>query len=100
MMDLISTFFLSSRIADLVLAVMLVEAVVLLAWSLRTASTLRTANIMSALLPGFFLVLALRAALVQAEWFWIALALVGALITHLVDMRMRFQSHAASSLNR
>ena len=99
-MQAISTFFVDGKIADLVLAVMLVEALVLVAISRRAQSTLSATSIVLALLPGFFLVLALRAALVHAQWFWIALALTGALITHLIDMRMRFQSRAALSLSR
>ena len=99
-MDVISTFFLDGGIADLVLAVMVVEAAVLIAWSRRGASTLSAASIIVALLPGLFLALALRAALVRADWFWIALALIGALLTHLIDMRMRFQPRVAASLNR
>ena len=99
-MDAITTLFVDGKIADLVLAVMVVEALVLVALSRRTQSSLSATSIVSALLPGFFLALALRAALVHAEWFWIALALFGALITHLIDMRMRFQSRAVSSLSR
>lgn len=96
-MDLVSAFFLDGSITYLVLAVMLVEALVLLTLSRRSSAHFSAASIASALLPGFFLALALRAALIHAEWFWIALALIGALITHLVDMRMRLQSHVASS---
>ena len=99
-MEAISTFFIDGRIADLVLAVMVVEAVLLVALSRRSASSISAVSIMSALFPGFFLVLALRAAFVHADWFWIALALIGALITHLIDMRMRFQPRSASPLNR
>ena len=99
-MEAIRAFFIDGSIADLVLAVMLIEAAVLLAFSRRGTSRLSAASIMSALLPGFFLALALRAAFVRAGWLWIALALIGALITHLVDMRMRFQSRPVTSLPR
>lgn len=99
-MDVISTLFVGSRIADIVLAVMVVEAVLLLWLSRRPQSSLSAASIISALLPGFFLALALRAALIRAEWFWIALALIGALVTHLIDMRMRFQARPRSPLHR
>lgn len=99
-MDVISTFFLDGRIAYLVLAVMLVEALLLMWLSRRSNSHFSIASIASALLPGFFLALALLVALTRGAWFWIALALIGALITHLIDMRMRFQSRNAPSLNR
>lgn len=99
-MDVISTFFLDGRIACLVLAVMLAEALLLFVLSRRSTSHFSAASIASALLPGFFLVLALLVALTRAAWFWIALALIGALVTHLIDMRLRFQSRTAPSLNR
>lgn len=96
-MQPISAFFLSEHIADLVLAVMAIEAAVLVWLSRRPHTKFSASTIMSALLPGFFLALALRSALVRAEWFWIALALIGALITHLIDMRLRLQSRTAPS---
>ena len=99
-MDVISTFFLDGRIAYLVLAVMLVEALLLMWLSRRSTSHFSAASIASALLPGFFLALALLVALTRGAWFLTALALIGALITHLIDMRMRFQSRTAPSLNR
>ena len=99
-MDAISALFVGGKIADLVLAVMVIEAVVLVALSRRAQSVLSLSSIFSALLPGFFLVLALRAAFVHAQWFWIALALTGALVTHLIDMRLRFSSRAATSVSR
>ena len=96
-MDAITTLFVDGKIAELVLAVMVVEALVLVALSRRAQSVPPATSIVFALVPGFFLVLALRAVFVHAQWFWIALGLTGALITHLIDMRMRFQSRAASS---
>lgn len=99
-MDGISTFFLGGRIADLVLAVMVIEALLLLWLSRRPKSSLSALGVMSALLPGFFLALALRAVFTHAEWFWIALALFGALTTHLIDLRLRFHSRAESPFIR
>lgn len=99
-MDLLCTLLSSEHLADIVLVVMVVEALAL-SWYLRpTIGTSRTKIILLALLPGCFLVLALRAALVHAAWFWIALALVGALISHLADMRQRLQISAPPSINR
>lgn len=99
-MDAASIFFSGGRIADVVLGVMLVEGLLLLWLSRRPHLRLSAASITLALLPGFFLALALRAALVHADWSWIALALIGALASHLADMRLRFQTRSASPLNR
>ena len=90
-MDFFSKLFVDGRIADIVLVVMVAEAFALSWYSRQHVGAPTIKAILLALLPGGFLALALRAALVQAEWFWIALALVGALFTHAADMRQRFQ---------
>ena len=98
-MDLLHTLFVGEHLADIVLAVMVVEALAL-SWYLRqTIDASSTKFILLALLPGCFLVLALRAALVHADWFWIVLALFGALISHLADLRQRLQIPAPPPLN-
>jgi hypothetical protein len=43
------------------------------------------------LLPGVCLMLAVRAALVGAIWPWVPIALSGALIAHLFDLRVRWR---------
>ena len=98
MMDVLSKLFLDGRIADIVLAVMVVEAFALSWYSRQRMGAPTVTTILLALLPGAFLALALRAALVHAQWFWMALALVGALVTHLMDMRRRFQHRTSSSV--
>jgi hypothetical protein len=42
------------------------------------------------LLPGIFLLMALRAALAGASWPWVPMALTAALIAHLLDLRQRW----------
>ena len=79
---------------------MWVEALVLIVLSRKNTHHLSASTIVCALLPGFFLALALLVALIHAAWLWLALALIGALITHFIDMRMRFQARNASSLSR
>ncbi len=98
-MDVLSKLFLDGRIADVVLAVMVVEAFALSWYSRQRIGGLTIKIILLSLLPGAFLALALRSALVHAEWFWIALALVGALVTHVMDMRLRLQPPTSSSVN-
>jgi hypothetical protein len=91
-MDALGALLANGRIADIVLAVMIAEAVALLLASRFGRIGMSCSQVAAALLPGFFIVLALRAALVQANWSWIALALLGALVAHLVDMRQRLRS--------
>jgi hypothetical protein len=78
------------RIADLVLAVLLIEAVALTAYHRRTRRGLVPAAVVLNLAAGAALLLALRGALVGAGWGWIALALAGALAAHLADLRQRW----------
>ena len=75
--------FASGHAVDIVLAVMLVEAIALIARG-RAATT-----VVFALLPGALMLLALRGALVGAAWPWIALALGTSFPVHLADLRQR-----------
>jgi hypothetical protein len=43
------------------------------------------------LLPGIFLLVALRVALAGAAWPWVPLALIAALVAHLLDLRQRWR---------
>ena len=76
-------FLTGPRLADIVLVAMVAEFVVLVA----AGGSWRTVAI--ALLPGAFLVLALRGALGGMAWPWIVLPLVLSWPAHLVDLRSR-----------
>ena len=82
-MDMIETFFARGHAADLVLAVLAIEAVWLKSrgWSFGKITGL--------IGPAVFIVLALRAALVGAGWWWVAILLVLSLPLHLMDLRGR-----------
>lgn len=80
------TFLTSPHLIDLIMVVTLLEAAILLA--LRVLSPLAIARM---LLPGIFLLLALRAALAEAAWPWVPLALTAALVAHLFDLQGRWR---------
>ncbi|GJD51637.1 hypothetical protein OPKNFCMD_4392 [Methylobacterium crusticola] len=82
-------WFASGRLIDLVLALVAVEAVLLLAWRRRAGHGPAPASLVANLASGACLMLALRAALTGADWRWLALALVGSLIAHLADLGLR-----------
>lgn len=84
-------FFGSGHAADLILAVLAIEAALLLAWRRRTGRGPAPRAVLAMVLPGAALVLALRGALVGAWWGWIALALVAALAAHLFDLAQRWR---------
>ena len=83
MTDGMHWLFASGHAVDLVLCVILAEAVILVR---RGWSGLDTVLL---LLPGALILLALRAALVEAEWWWVALPLLASLPVHLADVANR-----------
>ena len=85
-----SGLFESTRIADLILAVLLLEGVVLglLARAGRGPAPRAFLPFLGA---GVCLVLALRAVLAGADWPWLAGALLGALVLHGADLLLRWR---------
>ena len=80
---MIETLFASGHAADLVLAVVALEGV----WLARRGW--RWGRIVKLLGPAVFLVLAVRAALVGAQWYWVALLLAASFPLHLMDLMER-----------
>ncbi len=80
-----TALFTSPLLADLVLAVLALEAVV---FALRGGQA-ALARVGPFLLSGACLTLALRAVLADAAWPWVASGLLGALVAHLWDLRGR-----------
>jgi len=76
----------SPHLVDLILVLTVIEAVFLVIWRRRTGTGPST----SLLFPGICLLLALRAALANAAWPWVPLALTAALACHLADLMGRF----------
>jgi hypothetical protein len=76
-------FFASGHAVDLVLAVLAVEAVMLVrrGWSALDA--------LAMLLPAALILLGLRAALTGAPWIWVAMPLALSLPVHLLDLTRR-----------
>jgi hypothetical protein len=48
-------------------------------------------DLLANLLSGLLILFALRAALVDAWWGWIALCVLGALLAHVEDLRRRWR---------
>ncbi|KPF62100.1 hypothetical protein IP79_14250 [Porphyrobacter sp. AAP60] len=81
--------FASGHAADLILGVLVIEA----AW-LRLARGWGWGAVLALLGPAALIVLGLRAALVGADWWWVALPLAASLPVHLIDLRSRFAERA------
>jgi hypothetical protein len=84
-----SELFAAGRIVDLILVLVLGEAVALAVYHSMTGRGLELIDILVVLIPGACLLLALRAALTGAHWTSIAIWLGAALITHLADLWRR-----------
>lgn len=82
--------FSTARVADLVLAVLVLEGLVLFVVRRRTGRGPDPWVVLPFLVAGGFLTLALRAALTDASWPWMAVALLGALLAHGVDLALRW----------
>lgn len=83
--------FSSGHAADIVLAALGAEALFLKTrgWSLG--------RIAAVLGPAALIVLGLRAALVGAQWYWIAAPIAASLPLHLQDLRTRLSAPAPRS---
>jgi hypothetical protein len=82
----IGQLFASGHAADVILAVLLAEAL----W-LKVARGWGWGRIAGLLGPAGLIVLGLRAALTGAPWLWIALPLAASLPLHLIDLRSRLR---------
>jgi hypothetical protein len=80
----------SGRMLDVILALVLVEAAVLVAWMRRTKRGPGAVAMLLGLLPGVFLLAAVREALVRSRWEAVATLLTLALVAHCADLRRRF----------
>lgn len=80
----LAQFFSSGRAVDMALAVLFVEALALIFWRRRPL-----ANVMTTVIPGACLLMAVRAALTGAGMIWVALWLALSLPAHLADLWRR-----------
>jgi hypothetical protein len=81
--------FASGRVIDVILGLVVLEAALIAVYGRKRGGGLSLATTLGNLLSGAFLLLAVRSALVKAEWAWVALFLFAALIAHLFDLRQR-----------
>lgn len=77
---------------DLILALVLVEGLLLSIYHFRTGRGPAPSRLLYNLTSGAALLLAVRAVQTDAEWIWLAGALLLALVTHLFDLRKRWNT--------
>jgi len=83
--------FIDGRMIDIILALVVAEAVALLAFRAFFGRGPAPAAFVGNLLAGAFLLLALRNALDGGSWTWMAICLLAALVAHLADLALRFE---------
>jgi hypothetical protein len=88
----VSELFASARIVDLIVGFMLLELMVLIIVRKKTGKGLPAWQCLISLAAGFSLLMALRAALLQAPWMTMAAWLLLALAAHLADLVVRWRS--------
>jgi hypothetical protein len=86
--------FSTGLIADIMLAFMALEAMLLVMIYRKTGRGFTWRSVFWMLFPGACLVLALRAALTGAPWQWLALAVCVSLIAHLGYLHQRLRNNA------
>ena len=92
--------FTNGRIIDLILLLVVLEIIFIALYQHKTQRGIRLNDLISHLLAGIFLMLALRCALVSAGWEWIALCLVCALLAHLADLYQRWPRQEGANSER
>lgn len=84
--------FASGRVADLILLVLALEGMVLGVWWRRTGTGVPPRALLPFLAAGACFALALRVALTDGWWGWVAALLGGAFLAHLLDLVLRWRS--------
>ncbi len=82
----------SGRVLDFILIGMALEALALLAVWHVSRRGLRPSVVLPNLCSGMCLLLAMRVGLAGAWWGWISLPLLGALLGHIADLRLRWNT--------
>ena len=85
----------TGRIVDIALAVLVAEIIVILALRRSSGAGVPARSLLINAGAGGSLMLALRAALTDAGWTWVAAFLVAALVFHAADIAQRWQRRDA-----
>jgi hypothetical protein len=94
MSDAFEHLFTNGRIIDLILLMVAAEAILISWLHQRSGRGPALAEIGPTLISGALLLLTVRVALTGAWWGWIALILTLALVSHLIDLALRWRRHS------
>lgn len=90
-MPVIEQLITSGDFFDWVLAAIVVEGFLLTGWLIYKAKSKRPFTLLPNLLAGASLMLAVKIAVTNAPWYWLAAALTAALLAHIVDLISRLR---------
>ncbi|MGA9600729.1 MAG: hypothetical protein WBS22_10865 [Methylocystis sp.] len=85
-----SALFANGAIVDLILVLVLAEAIAVIAYRFTTGGGPEPIGFVCNLIAGAFLLFALRGALSGAQWIWLAACLSGAFVAHAADLLTRW----------
>ena len=86
----VTEFFLGAHMIDCIVALIAIEALFLVGWRSLFRSGPSPPALISNLMAGVFLLLALRNSLAGASARWVAVCLLGSLFAHLADLCFRW----------
>jgi hypothetical protein len=88
----VDTLFANGEIVDVILALVVAEAIVLLTFKSLTGRGVPAIGLLINLLAGAFLLMALRNAILGLPWLWTAGWLLAALLAHIADLAQRWRN--------
>jgi hypothetical protein len=88
--------FSGTLLIDIVITVTVIEWVLLSWWHRRTGRGIPMSELQGTLMAGFYLMLALRASMVSAPWYVVALLLLAAGLSHAADLWRRWGARIPS----
>jgi hypothetical protein len=92
MMENLADFFQSPKIAELAIAVLILEVLIISAAHRRSGRGIPLVDMAANALSGIFLLLALYASLTRSHWYWVAGSLGAAFFAHLIDLKSRWRN--------
>jgi len=91
--DAVSGFFAGTGLVDFVIAVTWAEAALLVLWQVRTGRGVPVQDVLAMLLPGLWLMLALRSVISGHDGLVTAVYLLAAGVSHANDVWRRYRHH-------
>lgn len=88
--NIVREIFSGTLLIDIVIAVTVIEWVLLSWWHRRTGRGIPMSELRATLLAGLYLMMALRASMVSAPWYVVALLLLAAGLSHAADLWRRW----------